>query len=121
VIRRINVILFTSRGLQPVKFYIFLHFFIIFYNFLQSFLYKILHFLRFFIKFYNFYNFLYKILHFFYKILHFFLQFYKTTFKPLHSLFREVCPLKQIYGKVIKIKGEYQKCAFPPGKNNSIY
>jgi hypothetical protein len=43
--------------------------------------------------------------------------------------------LKQIYGKVIKIKveyqkikgkcqkikGEYQKCAFPPGKNNSIY
>ncbi len=37
------------------------------------------------------------------------------------SLFREVCPLKQIYGKVIKIKGEYQKCAFPPGKNNSIY
>jgi hypothetical protein len=45
-----------------------------------------------------------------------------------YSLFREVCPLKQIYGKVIKIKGkcqkmkgEYQKCAFPPGKNNSIY
>jgi hypothetical protein len=43
-----------------------------------------------------------------------------------NSLFREVCPLKQIYGKVIKIKGkcqkmkeEYQKCA--PGKNNSIY
>jgi hypothetical protein len=43
--------------------------------------------------------------------------------------------LKQIYGKVIKIKrkiskikgevsknkGEYKKCAFPPGKNNSIY
>ncbi len=57
----------------------------------------------------------------------------KRTFNHIwnmysYSLFREVCPLKQIYGKVIKIKGkcqkmkgEYKKCAFPPGKNSSIY
>jgi hypothetical protein len=52
----------------------------------------------------------------------------KLSVVEQYSLFREVCPLKQIYGKVIKIKGkcqkmkgEYQKCAFPPGKNNSIY
>jgi hypothetical protein len=50
---------------------------------------------------------------------------FKNKFEFLYSPFREVCPLKQIilYGKVIKIKekcqkikGEYQKCAFPQGK-----
>jgi hypothetical protein len=55
----------TSRGLQPVKFYIFLQFFIIFYNFYNPFYIKFYTFLRFFIKFYNFYNFFYKILQFF--------------------------------------------------------
>ncbi len=43
--------------------------------------------------------------------------------RQTYSLFREVCPLKQIYGKVIKIKGKCQKMKgniknvrFPQGK-----
>jgi hypothetical protein len=29
--------------------------------------------------------------------------------------------ISKIKGKCQKMKGEYQKCAFLPGKNNSIY